>query len=149
MERRWPARDKQRRTPHKGTRRAANWRQIHVGSRIVNKYGELTDWVVLSEPFRPDRSWIFLYVDVECLGCGHIVEKRLTDIVQGQTKPLYSLLQSVPDAGLDPALAGQAQLLESVSRAATEACGGVSSNAPTSLRSVCFGLAKDQNGGNS
>lgn len=83
---RWPARAKQRRTPLEGTRRAKNWRPIHIGSRIDNKRGELTDWVVLSEPFRPDRSWIFLYVDVECLGCGPIFEKRLNNIIQGNTR---------------------------------------------------------------
>ena len=86
MERRWPVRAKQRRTPLEGTRRAANWREIHIGQRIVNKHGELTDWVVLSEPFRPDRSWIFLHVDVECLGCSRIFEKRLNNIIQGNTR---------------------------------------------------------------
>jgi hypothetical protein len=83
---RWRVRPKQRRTPLEGTRRAANWREIQIGQRLVNKHGELTDWVVVSELFRPDRSWIFIHADVECLGCGRIFEQRLNNIIQGRTR---------------------------------------------------------------
>jgi hypothetical protein len=77
---------KQQRTPGRGTRRARNWRKIVFGERIVNKYGEVTDWEAVSPPYRQGAWDVLGRIDVRCLACGEFYDRYLNDIIQGKSR---------------------------------------------------------------
>jgi hypothetical protein len=76
---------KARRTPERGTRRARNWQTIVFGQRLTNKFGRLTDWEVVSPPYKRDPWDVLSRVDVRCLACGEFYDRYLNDIIQGNS----------------------------------------------------------------
>jgi hypothetical protein len=77
---------KARQTPKSHTRRARNWRTIVFGERITNKHGRLTDWEVVSPPYKKDPWDVLTRIDVLCLACGQIYDRYLGDIIQGNSR---------------------------------------------------------------
>lgn len=74
-----------RRPPKPGTKRARHWRTIVFGDRIVNKHGRVTDWEVVSPPYKKDPWDVLTRIDVLCLACGQIYDRYLNDIIRGNS----------------------------------------------------------------
>lgn len=84
---RFPLEWRQKRTPARWSRRRRNWQRLEVGKRIVAKDGTLTNWVLLSKPFRrQDRTGANAYAEMKCLGCGEVYVRRLGHVVQGKSR---------------------------------------------------------------
>jgi hypothetical protein len=68
----------------RGTRRARNWKRLIVGERIETKHGELTSWKLLAGPWSAHKG-AMSRVQVECVECGRVYERRLSKIIQRQS----------------------------------------------------------------
>lgn len=71
-----------RKTPKRGTRRAANWRRVYVGYTFPN-----SAWTVTEAPFRRikrgrSKSW----VTVRCGDCQREYERRLDHLIAGKSR---------------------------------------------------------------
>jgi hypothetical protein len=73
------------RTPMRGERRDRNWQRLVIGERIKTRTGELTDWRLLAPPCSAGKDHMSR-VRVECLGCNRVLERRLSNIIQGQSR---------------------------------------------------------------
>jgi len=77
------------RTPMRGERRERNWVRLEVGECIKTKAGELTDWLLLSPPRSAGKGQLSR-VEAQCLGCNRVLERRLGNIIQGQSRRCQS-----------------------------------------------------------
>ncbi len=90
------------RTPSKHQRRARNWRTIRFGERIVDKYGRVTGWEVVSEPYRKNAWDKLTTIEVFCVSCGNVYARYLNDIVQGRSqrcRSCYCANRKAPQVG--------------------------------------------------
>jgi hypothetical protein len=51
----------------------------------VDKYGRVTDWEIVSPPYKRDPWDVLTRIDVRCLACGEFYDRLLNSIVQGRS----------------------------------------------------------------
>ena len=73
------------RTPMRGERRARNWVRLKIGERIPTKAGEISDWLLLAPPWSAGKGHMS-QVRVQCVRCNRVLERRLSNIIQGQSR---------------------------------------------------------------
>ena len=73
------------RTPMRGERRERNWVPLKIGECIPTKAGKISDWRLLAPPWSAGKGHMSR-VRVECLGCNRVLERRLSNIIQEQSR---------------------------------------------------------------